>query len=53
MELVIEAAGIADWFAVLIPSPQSGVYGLAVRAAGSRSSAGGLLLLERENGVRV
>ena len=49
MELVIETTGIADWLAILIPSPQSCVNGLAVRAAGARSSAGGLLLLfERE-----
>ena len=45
MELEIETAGIADRLAILIPSPQSCVNGLAVRAAGARSSVGGLLLL--------
>lgn len=55
MELEIETTGIADWLAVLIPSPQSGVYGFAVRATGSGSSAGGLLLLKgkMENGQRL
>lgn len=36
MQLVVEAARVADWLPGLVPPPQRGGRGLAVGAAGAR-----------------
>ena len=42
MQLVVEAAGVADRVPVAIAPPERGGGGLAVRAAGAGTSSGGL-----------
>ena len=42
MKFIVETTGITDGLSILVPSPESGGGCLAVGAAGSFSSCGGL-----------
>lgn len=42
MQLVVEAAGVADWLAIGVSAPQGGGGALAVGATGSGASGGRL-----------
>ncbi len=44
MQFVVEAAGVADGLAVLVPPPQRGLGRLAVGAGGPLAAGGALLL---------
>lgn len=53
MQLVVEAAGIAHWIAIVVASPETGVLRVTVGALEALASAGRLLGWEEKRKAEI